>query len=161
MEIWKNIIGYENYLISNLGNVKNNKNKLLKPFNKENSYSTIVLYKDNKRKLLSIHRLIAIHFIPNPEKKPCVNHINGIKHDFRIKNLEWVTHSENENHSFKVLHKKCNGVKGIKNHNNKLKERDVLFIKNSDLSSRKLASIYGVCKSTILKIKKNISWKHI
>lgn len=60
------------------------------------------------RKTYNIHRLVAITFIPNELKKPCVNHINGVKYDNRSENLEWVTYSENELHSFRVLGKKPN-----------------------------------------------------
>ena len=164
MEIWKSINGYEHYYISNTGkikNTKNNKNKLLNPIIRENKYSSITLYKNNNKKSFTMHRLIAIYFIPNPENKPCVNHINGLKYDFNIDNLEWCTYSENEIHSVKILNKKHNGVKGVKNHNNKLKELDVFYIKNSNLSQRKLSAKFNVCKTTIQKIKSNQSWNHV
>lgn len=161
MEIYKNIIGYENYLISNLGNVKNKKNKLLKVYKPKDNYSTIMLYKNNTRKLYSIHRLLAIHFLPNPDNKPCVNHINGIKSDNNLNNLEWCTYSENEIHSITLLNKKHNGVKGINNHNNKLKERDIIDIRKSNLSQRTLAKKYNVCKTTIKNILDRKSWCHI
>lgn len=71
-------------------------------------YLNVCLRKDNKNYTRLIHRLVAEAFIPNPENKPQINHKNGDKTDNRVKNLEWVTASENEKHSYKVLHKKAN-----------------------------------------------------
>ena len=71
-------------------------------------YKTVDLAYPNKRKKAPIHRLVAEHFINNPYCKPCVNHIDGNKHNNHVSNLEWVTHSENEKHSYKILGKKPN-----------------------------------------------------
>lgn len=106
-EIWKDIIWYEwKYQVSNLWNVKVLnfwKENILKSSKDTYWYSHISLYKNNKWKTSRIHILVAITFIPNPENKPQVNHINWIKDDNRVENLEWCTQNENQFHSFHIL----------------------------------------------------------
>ena len=65
-------------------------------------YKMIGLNKDKKQTPHSIHRLLAIHFIPNPDNKPQVNHIDGDKFNNDLSNLKWVTCSENLKHAFKL-----------------------------------------------------------
>lgn len=65
------------------------------------------------RDLMAVHRLVAFCFIPNPENKPQINHINGVRDDNRVENLEWCTNGENTIHSLKFLGRKT--VKGRKN----------------------------------------------
>lgn len=113
-EIWVPIRGYEDvYMVSNLGRVKSINRYYIrhgyKVFVKEvvlrsylqNSYPAVKLCKMAKTKAFPIHRLLAIHFLSNPENKPDINHINGIKNDFRLENLEWCTHTENMRHAVK------------------------------------------------------------
>ena len=99
-EQWKSIINYPNYEISNMGNCRTVLTNInLKP-TMRGDYKIYRLYSCDEngvktRKTLLIHRLIAIHFIPNPENKPEVDHINNDKLDNSITNLRWSTHSEN------------------------------------------------------------------
>lgn len=104
-EIWKDIKDYEGlYQISNLGKVKRlvsvkcKKERFLSiTKDKKFGYCRVMLCKNNKTKRFLIHRLMAEHFIPNPENKLCIDHINGIRDDNRIENLRWCTHKENNN----------------------------------------------------------------
>lgn len=114
MEIWKDIKGYENvYQVSTYGNVrsldntKNRKEKVLKS-NLSRGYSKVDLYKNGIKKTFKIHRLVAETFIKNQDSKETVNHINGIKTDNRVENLEWATCRENTQHAI------INGLQDIK-----------------------------------------------
>lgn len=108
-EVWKDIKGYEGYYqISNFGNVRNFKLKLMKPHKTYRGYLRIGLTKDMVQTKFSIHRLVAEAFIPNPENKEYVNHIDGNKEFNCVLNLEWATHMENE------IHAMSNGLKGYK-----------------------------------------------
>lgn len=102
-EIWKYIAGYEGkYAVSNLGNVKNYKtNKILKNREDKDGYLYVILCKNGKTKLMKIHRLVAQTFILNPKNKPEVNHIDGVKANNVMNNLEWATHNENMEHAWK------------------------------------------------------------
>jgi hypothetical protein len=118
MEIWKDINGFKNYQVSNLGYVKrkeciiidkNNrefkcKEKILKP-DIVKGYHRYTLSNNNIQKRFVVHRLVAFHFIENKENKPCVNHKDGNKFNNCVDNLEWVTYSENERHSYDFLNK--------------------------------------------------------
>lgn len=97
MEVFKDIKGCNGYQISNYGRVwsaKRNRYLALTPNNR--GYLQVkVIANNGKRKNELVHRLVALHFIDNPENKPEVNHIDRNKENNSVDNLEWVTHSEN------------------------------------------------------------------
>lgn len=106
-EIWKDIIGYEGlYQVSNFGRIKN-KNNLIMSLSRNRSgpnYRYMVwLSKQDKKKPFLVHRLVAEAFIPNPNEKPTVNHIDGNPLNNHLDNLEWATKSENHIHRVYVL----------------------------------------------------------
>lgn len=149
------------YTISTDGIVKSNRDGVEKTMCfiiDHKGYKRLRLIIGTERKSLRIHRLVAIAFIPNPENKPQVNHINGIKTDNRVENLEWCTGSENSKHSF-VIGLQCN--KGKNHPCCKLREEDVLNIRKSKLKLTELGLIYNISKSQIWSIKNHKTWKHI
>lgn len=110
MEIWKDIPGFETrYQVSNMGRVKSKsyirsngfglyrtREQILNPFKEKCGYLKVVLNKNGKKSRVKIHRLVAITFIPNPNNKSEIDHINTNVEDNRVDNLRWVTSSENK-----------------------------------------------------------------
>lgn len=173
MEIWKKILGYENYEVSNFGRIKslekidfmhrNNsyrtrKEKIMRN-GISNGYKSVSLYKNKKPKTFTIHRLVLSSFIENKNNKREVNHIDGNKHNNNLENLEWCSSSENSIHAIK------NGLqiakKGEQQYNSKLKDFEIIEIRNSDLTLNELSKIYNISTSVICSVKNKKSWKHI
>lgn len=103
MEEWRSIDSYPNYDVSNCGRVRNSKTgRVLKPGRHKQGYSLVWLSKAGKTKGRSVHSLVANAFIPNPENKPQVNHLDGDKSNNHIGNLEWSTGSENTLHAYRT-----------------------------------------------------------
>jgi hypothetical protein len=182
-EVWKDIDGYEGlYQVSNLGRVKSlprfvrnksshffTKEKILKPSNTK-GYSYVSIRKDNIANQCKIHRLVCLAFLPNPENKRTVNHINGIRSDNRLCNLEWATDSENLKHSYDYLGRISPSV-GKYGINNKTSKKivqlnmDGSFIKCWDsradaLRSGFSRSITACCKGKELS-SKGFRWMYL
>lgn len=108
---------FPNYFVSDEGNIYSrkyhpirNRNCNLLKINQQirkDGYSIIQLRKDNRTIAQYVHRLIAEAFIPNPAKKPCINHIDGNRHNNSVSNLEWCSYSENSLHSYRKLGRKA------------------------------------------------------
>lgn len=170
-EIWKDVKGYEGlYQVSNIGKVKSlhyNKEKILADRFDKKGYLSVRLFKNGKSKIFKTHRLVAQAFIPNPINKEQVNHINGVKSDNRVENLEWCTNYEN------CVHAHLNGLVAKPNphrcedaYNSKLKVDDVIYIRKNyvpyskEFNSTKLSKKFNVSTSLVLSIAKGERWKY-
>lgn len=174
VEIWKDVIGFESiYQVSNLGRVKSLKRTkkdtigrvreypeiVLKQMLSEKGYLQVNLYILSRNVPQRVARVVAQSFIPNPENKSQVNHINGIKTDNRVENLEWNTSLENIRHSIVNNLKKT--ARGEQSGASKFKDEDIRYIRESNKIKYHLAKEYNVCITTITNIKNKITWKHI
>ena len=114
MKKWKILKENENYSINEKGEIKNNiTKKILRPsINKDSGYYQIDLWKDNKSRKYTLHRLVASNFIPNLENKPTVDHIDGNRLNNDISNLRWATYSE-QNSRFNTFGVRSEKIKVI------------------------------------------------
>ncbi|AXF54621.1 NUMOD4 domain-containing protein [Salicibibacter kimchii] len=178
MENWKDVSGYEGYYqVSDKGRVKSLDryvNKIngqrqfwkgkVKPFSVDkNGYLFTRLHKNHVAKNRRVSRLVAETFIRKPMTDEEVNHINGIKDDNRVENLEWCSSSENQQHAYRTGLNK--NVRGHEHHMSKLTEQDVFDIKelyfNKTLNQNELSRLYGVGQVSISRIVNNKRWKHL
>ena len=165
-EKWVQINGYEGlYDVSDAGNVRSRITGIvLKPYRtgKGEGYLTVDLHINGKSKNKKIHRLVAEAFIPNPEEKPEVNHIDGDKTNNNVSNLEWCTGKENCTHAAETGLIQC----GERRASAKLTSEQVAEIRQTyergclGRGAKSLARKYGVSDVTIRRIISGRKWKH-
>jgi hypothetical protein len=170
-EIWKPIeFVHSDYQVSNLGRVRScRKNKLdkftlLKGTVDKSGYIYFCLSNDERKNFkVSAHRLVAQAFISNTDPKLEVNHINGIKTDNRVENLEWVTHSDNIKHSYRTGLQYP--IRGGNHKLSKLTDELVLDMRykysTGNYTQRQLAEEFKIGTSHVHRIVNKITWKHI
>ena len=145
MEKYIVIPGFDNYAVSNRGNLKNIKNgNILKLQTNKSGYNEYTLAQNGIKKNFKIHRLVGILFIPNEDKKPQINHIDGNKTNNNVNNLEWCTAKENDTHARET---------GLKNNN---KPVEALDINTGEVtvfySIGEASSVLGINKGSIHKV---------
>lgn len=153
---------YFSYKVYRDGSIVNKDGHLLSQVVDKFGYAKVCLTINGKQKTERVHRVVAICYIENSEGKPFINHINGIKTDNDVSNLEWCTSSEN------MIHADKNGLRNIngeKNKSSKLTEKQVIEIrelkKSNSYTNTELSKMFNVSDSNISYIVKNKSWKFL
>jgi len=185
-EIWKDIKGYEGYYqISNFGNVKSLKRKrynhrlqkiieistekFLKPFADKKGYLRIKLQSNTNKRTISIHKLVAQTFISNPNNYPQINHIDGVKTNNCVNNLEWCTCSYNVQEAFRLglskkgkNHFRSKQVIQYDLNGNFIKKWDCVIDAINNLNLNKYASTgISLCCQGKCKTAYGYKWKYV
>jgi hypothetical protein len=145
---------YFDYTIYENGIIVGKSGSVLNPTKTKAGYYVINMYVNKKKKRMYVHRIVALCYIDNPENKATVNHKDGDKSNNSVKNLEWLTQTDNAKHAWSS---------GLNNNSFKLNKNQVDEIKylynNTKTSHRKLALKYSVTHAQIYNILNNKSWK--
>lgn len=172
LQVIKDVVGYEGiFSVTKNGMVFSKRSqKFLAYYTNNNGYREIsskIGGRTGKCICIRIHRMVAESFIPNPENKPFVNHIDGNKQNNHVDNLEWVTALENSQHAWDtglITKEMCQGErKGVTS----LTRDQVLYVRqvytafSKEFGCRALARKFGVTHTVIVKIVNDITWKHI
>jgi hypothetical protein len=179
-EIWRDITDYEGrYQVSSNGHVKSLKRKvqcgkriitinekILKPAHDGYGHTFVGLYKDGVNKLIKVHKLVALAFLP-----PCpgeygvlagqyvIDHINEIKDDNRAENLQWLLSTENTSKGNRI--QKKSSLKGVRHGRSKLTEKQVLEIRKDTRTLQVIGDEYGISIASVSRIRNNKLWKHL
>lgn len=183
-EEWRPVQDFEDYYeVSNFGRIKSkaifirhdgnwsDEHGYVKKIKTKNlsknryGYITSKLCKLGKCRRLTVHRLVAKAFIPNPDNYTQVNHIDGDKTNNVVWNLEWVSQARNIQHAFETGLMTNDHLKGSNHHNAKLTEEDVKTMRRiyneGNVTIKALANKYNIGATTARDILKNRTWKNV
>lgn len=161
----KDVVGYEDlFSVSEGGRLWSKRtNKWLKQHISKTGYRIVASRiggRTGKAICFKIHRLVADAFIPNPNRKPFVNHKDGNKVNNHVSNLEWCTQSENVKHAYDTG--LIEAKRGLEHHGAGLTEAQVRYIRaNPDEPSRKLAKQFSVTHTTVLRCREYVTYTDV
>jgi lambda repressor-like predicted transcriptional regulator len=172
MENWLPVVGFESlYEVSDQGHVqriagwcdgRKRKFGVLSSQPSKRGYCKITLFNARKKSYVRVHKLVMAAFIGPLPLNHAINHKNGVKHDNRLENLEYVTHSENTLHMYHVL--KVKHFRGSEAKNAKISEDEAIamrVLRRKGWKLKQLAELFGLSASSICWICKNKTWKHV
>lgn len=159
---WKAVVGWEEYYeVNGLGFIKRLNGPIIGQWEKRGYYKVKL---SNPRKDIYAHRIVAEAFIPNPDNKPFVNHIDCNPLNNHYTNLEWCTQAENVKHSRALGRYPNTYWKGKRNHRAKLTDdqvRQIRNLANEGISQRDIASEIGASRRTVQKILKGEYYSYV
>lgn len=172
MEIWK--ILNDNYEVSNMGRVRSlsrviksafggeyiKEGRILKQNDNGQGYLQVMLCSNGVNKSERVHRLVALAFLPNPDKLPKVNHIDANKKNNIVENLEWCTQLSNVQHASNAG-LMIKGETAINSVLNEEKVRDIKMLIKAGCSNSELADLFNVHRGTINCIRIGRNWSHV
>lgn len=164
MADFKTIPEFPSYEINSLGIIRNRKTgKIKSQYLANGGYYFVTLHKDNEGgKPRRVHRLIAEAFIPNPEGKPCINHINGNRSDYSIENLEWCNHQENMEHAFATgLANNTGERNGMAKITESIAGKIKYLLAAGGITQQEIANQFSISRSLVLGIKIGRLWRHV
>ena len=157
--MWKEAYGFNNYLCNEKGEIYSLlRNKILKGRSLK-GYKRVALMKDGKTIDVLVHRLIAQTFLPNPENKPYINHIDGDKTNNSVSNLEWCTQKENVQHAIETGLKDDRGTHSSRASCNEEKLKEIRSLISEGKRNEEIAKIVGVSKDVVRYIRCNRTYK--
>lgn len=176
-EEWRPVVGYEGlYEVSSHGKIRSldrwishlhcksgktfRTGKIIKPKSMDNGYFRAEFWRNQRRERPHVHRVVALHFVANPDNKPWINHKDGNKRNNYFENLEWVTPAEN------ALHAVALGLSKIGENaaGSKLTNEDAIAVRvlyDKGLPPKWIAGIFGVSSTKVVQIGKRQHWKHL
>jgi hypothetical protein len=162
-EAWRPVLGYEGwYEVSDLGRVRRVRagpatrpGRILRPHLGGVGYPQVCLSRNNEHLTQSVHRLVALAFLPRESPNQRVNHIDGVKVHAAARNLEWVTDLENHRHAART------GLmaSGARQHLAKLTPQQIAEIRSSKATGAALARRFGVHKATVNRVRAGKTWR--
>lgn len=161
--MFKNIPGFEDYSVSKCGKVKSNRrNRLLSIITRRDGYKELGIRRDKQKYVMLVHRLVAMTYIPNPDNKPCVNHIDSDRGNNSVDNLEWCTYKENLEHASEKG--RLIGKKGETN-SSAVMSNDTCHLICKEIEQgirlKTLSDKYGINLKTLSNIKNGKRWLEI
>jgi len=153
----------KNYLVDEDGNIYNAKTGHKKSlYINRDGYQVLDIYENNKATRYTVHRIVAIAFIPNPENKPCVNHIDGDKTNNKVTNLEWATYSENNKHAFEagLSTPKRGELNGRADMTDATANRVCKMIEEG-YRNKEISETLNISRSVVKQVRSGKTWKHI